>query len=99
MEKRSFLIILTIIGVFLLITLSVGLKYSKAQIINNETFIKAQISQAAKDCVQADKCNKGQIMYKELLEKGFVQEDLLGKMNSYINTYVTYPDYNTILAK
>ena len=98
MEKRRFLIILTLIGILFIIIISVSIKYSKAELVNSEIYLKAQISQIAKNCIEEKKCNKASITFKELEEKGYVKEELKKLMNKYINAYVSYPDYETILV-
>lgn len=100
MEKRRFLVLFTFIGVLAIIGISVSLKYSKAVLANEEDYIKANLKEEAKKCIEDVKCNKGTLTVKELINKAYIQGDLKERcMNYSLDSYISYPDYEVHLFK
>ncbi len=99
-EKRKICLALTITGVLLIIVLQTIILIDDENKEKKLNYIKVNITESTKKCINEKKCEEKNITVKELIEKEYLTGYFLEEIKEYTkSSYIEYPTYKVVLIK
>ena len=99
--KKRIIIVISLIGIILIITLATVLKIKETDTQNKYQFIIDNFIFYSKKCIQEQKCNNNIVTIKELYDLGYIEKQINPKTNKYFNdkSYIKILNYDFVLVE
>jgi len=100
MNEKKVCLIITIIGILIIILIQTFILIDEDKLKKEENYIKENLTERAKKCIQDKKCKEEDISLETLFNQKYINNELKEKLKSYSKkSTIKYPSFEIELIK
>ena len=100
MNEKKVCLIITIVGILIIILIQTLIMIDDDKLKKEENYIKENLIEISKKCIQDKKCKEEDILLETLLNENYIDGHLKEKLNTYSKkSIIKYPSFEVELIK